>query len=86
MSSTEFAFYHVIYRKTSTIFYQNKGSLELITLIQLCNSNISGQNANVYKKFFLHQISKAIISSKTFGKVIEISIENVKNCCKEKKL
>ena len=54
-------------------------------MIRLRNSNISGENANVYKKILYIKFQKHIISSKTFGKGYSDKIENEKNRCKEKK-
>ena len=57
-------------------------------MIRLRNSNISGKNANVYNyktNFFTSNLKSALCQAKLLPKVTEISIENKKNCCKQKK-
>ena len=70
----------------STIVLQKKGSLELVILIRLRNSNIAGKPKCLQNKFLYIEFQKHItlLKGKLLAKIIEISIGNKINCCSKK--
>ena len=67
-------------------FTKVKGRLELVILIWLCNLNTVGKCKCLQNKFLYIEFEKHItlLRAKLLAKIIERSIGNKKNCCKEK--